>query len=212
VERARVAAVLIALNLKASEPQPSPPAEPPPAPSEPKAPQGLVIGVRLLGEAAYASAIEQGAGGAGLGFFLGQHAFFVGLDVGLLSPAEVALQERGALSPTVALLRLPIVLAASYRPRLGDFSLGPSAGLALDLLRLQGENVERPQTELRVNPGVFGAAELGWHFAPSLLATLRLGLSAFPRAYDLSVDPEGPLGRTPQLWLSAGLGLGWLAP
>jgi hypothetical protein len=213
IERARVAAVFIALNVKpppAAAPSPSEPAEPePPEPAPEHGEQAVRWGVRLSGEAAYAAAIDGGAFGAGAGVWLGLGALRLEAGAGALSPAEVQLDARPDIRGSVALTRIPLTASASYLLRAGPLAFGPALGLVLDLLRLRGERVERPQTELRVNPGAFAAADAHLRLTPALSTTLRVALSAFPRAYDLSVDPEGRLARTPRLWLSASLGLAW---
>lgn len=213
VERARVAAVFIALNVK------PPPAaeEPPPEPSEPEPPepepaadeQRTRWGVRLSGEAAYAVAIDRSAFGASAALWLGLGALRLDAGVGGLSPAQVELDARAGVQGSVALMRIPLTASASYLWRAGPLAFGPALGLAVDLLRLRGEGVERPQTELRVNPGGFAAADAHLRLTPALSTVLRVALAAFPRAYDLSVDPEGRFARTPRLWLSASLGIAW---
>jgi hypothetical protein len=211
VERARVAAVFIALNANPpAEPAASEPAEPePPEPASEHGEQAMRWGVRLSGEAAYAAAIDRGAFGAAAGVWLGLGALRLDASAGALSPAEVQLDARPDIRGSVALMRIPLTASASYLLRAGPLAFGPALGLALDLLRLRGQGVERPQTELRVNPGAFAAVDADLRLTPALSTTLRVALSAFPRAYDLSVDPDGRLARTPRLWLSASLGLAW---
>ncbi len=214
IERARVAAVFIALNVKA-QPAERPPPEP--EPREPETPEaepsleerGMRWGVRLSGEASYALAIDRSALGAGAGVWLGAGAYQVDAGAGALSPAEVELEARDGASGSVALMRIPLTFSASYLLRVGAVAFGPVLGLGVDLLRLRGQDVTRPQTELRINPGALAAVDAHLRFTPELSVLLRVGVSACPRAYDLSVDPQGRLGSTPRAWLSGSLGVQW---
>jgi hypothetical protein len=219
VERARVASVFIALNARASRPAPEPEEEDEEEEDEeededddeeesPPPPElGLRLGVRVLGEASYATEIERGAFGAGAGAWLGLDAFHLALVVGALSTAEIELPARNGVAGSVELTRFPFNASASYLLRAGPLSLGPALGVGFDLLHLRGAGVERPQTELRLNPGGLVAADLHLALASGLSLFMRFALNAFPRAYDLSVDPEGRFAGTPRLWLSGDLGL-----
>ena len=220
LERARVAAVFIALNLapKAEAtpaPAPAPPEEPDEADepaessettSELDEPPGLQLGLRLFGDGAYATAIDRGAFGGGLGAWLGQGGWRVALTVGALSPVRVSFEPADG---AVSVLRIPIVASADWVLRFGRLELGPSAGLALDVLHLRGVELRRPQTELRLDPGLSLAAHVGLRLASAVVLRLRLHAEAFARAYELRVDPLGPLAHTPRLWLGASLGLDW---
>lgn len=212
VERARVAAVFIALNLAAKAapaPAPVPPDEPAPQTepaSEPEAASRLQLGLRLFGDGAYATALEHGALGGDAGAWLGHGALRFALTVGVLSPARVSLAPEPS---AVSLLRIPVLASAEYVLRFGPVELGPALGIALDVLRLRGLSLERAQTALRLNPGLLLAADAGLRVSSALLVRLRAHATGFARAYDLRVEPLGPLGRTPRLWLGTSLGLDW---
>ncbi len=219
LERARVAAVFIALNVKPAltpAPEPEPEREPEPEPEpEPEAepePESdrLRIGLMLFGGAAYAGEIERIAPGGGAGVWVAHGGWRFVLSAGVLAPAELELAPSETLTGgTVDLMRMPFNLTAGYALRAGPIDVGPALGLAFDLLRIEGVGVEAPRTELRANTGFFAAGDLQVRLLPQLIGILRVGLSWFPRAYDLSVDRAGRLGRTPRLWLSATAGLGW---
>lgn len=230
-ERARVAAVFIALNRKEARAAPKPPAaepkpKPEPKPDEPAAepePEPLLeppaptafedrtdivhYGMQLFGAAAYAPDPSKLAPGGGAGAWLTAGDFRFELSAGALAPADIDLQTQSSVNGAVALLRLPLSLSASYLLRAGAFRFGPALGLALDVLRMHGKNLPDPQTELRVNPGGLAALDAHARLGREWLALLRLSLSAFPRAYDLAVDRAGKLGSTPRLWLGATLGI-----
>lgn len=201
VERARVAAVFIALNAQ-------PRSDVPPAERDGEH-AAFGFELELFAAAAYASEIDRAVPGGGAGLWLAPGAWRFGLLAGLVAPVAVTLDVAQGVNGDVALLRVPLVLSAAHLWSTSGVQLGPSLGLALDVLRMHGQNVRDAQTELRLNPGASLAAELRAPLAPALAAVLRLSFSAFPRAYRLNVDPSGQLGATPQLWFGASLGLGW---
>lgn len=226
-ERARVAAVFIALNRKQAQAAPKPPpkpqpqakpdddAEPEPEPElEPPAPTPFEdradvvhYGIQFFGAAAYAPDPSKVAPGGGAGAWLTTGAFRFELSAGVLAPTDIDLQAQSNVNGAVALLRLPVSASASYLLRAGAFRFGPALGIALDVLSLRGKNLPDPQTALRLNPGGLAALDAHARLGREWLALLRLSLSAFPRAYDLAVDRAGKLGATPHLWLGATLGI-----
>jgi hypothetical protein len=213
LERARVAAVFIALNRhEAPSPAPTPPArEPAPAKESAPAdePERTRFGVQLFGAGAYAPETSGGAPGGGAGMWLADGAWRLELSTGVLAATSVDLKAAHGVSGAVALTRVPSTLSASYLLRAGLFRFGPTLGFALDMLRLHGMRVPEPQTALRANPGALAALDAHARLGATWLALLRFSLSAFPRAYALAVDEAGQLGRTPRLWLAATLGIEW---
>lgn len=215
LERARVAAVFIALNTRGA-PVPAPAREPEPEAEEPEEPElppdpdRLQIVAALFGAASYATAVRSAAPGGGAAIWLGQRRLRFGFSAALLASTELPLGPNAdGLRGSVDLTRLPLALSASYLLEAGPFEIGPVLGLGVDLLRLHGRDVIDPQTELRANPGALLGADVLCRLSPALLGVVRLSFTVFPRAYDLTVDPAGRLGTTPQLWLGAILGLGW---
>ena len=210
VERARIAAVFIALNLRPASAAPvvTEVAPEPPAPL-PDEPERARLGLQLFGEAAYSGEIGGAAPGAGAGVWLAHGSLHFAVSVAMLAATEVGLASTGGIDGSVELARFPLTLSASYLWRAGPFELGPALGLSADFVRLRGVGVPRPQTELRFSPGALAAAEVHLRLTSALLGVLRAGLTAFPRAYALRVEPAGQLARTPRLWLSASLGIEW---
>jgi hypothetical protein len=147
-ERARVAAVFIALNVDphaaAAEPLPDEPEPDESEPDEPEAadrdtsdaydeePTGLRFGVRMHGAAAYAPDLDRATVGGSAGGWVGSGALRFALTVGVLSPARVPLSAEPS---AVSLVRVPIVTSAEYSLRLGPIRAGPALGLVLDVLR-----------------------------------------------------------------------------
>lgn len=244
-ERARVASVFVALNMRAAAPQQASAATPdkpkasrdqepkrdrepaaeaerddeaepeePDAPDEPDEPYAPPpdrsgVGVLVYGAAAHSTKAERTAFGAGVGAYLATYSFRFELSAGVLAPIELALEPSGDIRGRVELLRVPFALTASYLLSVGDFQLGPTLGLVLDFLHLEGEGegVDRPQSSLRMSAGGLLGVDVQLWLSDRVGLWLRPQLQAFPMAYRLAVDPNGSLGQTPQLWLSAQLGL-----
>ena len=211
VERARVAAVFIALNMQASPPKPEPPKEPEPEPEpeEPEAPPlppGLGASVFALGE--HSTDTGRTTFGAGAALFYVRAPLRFELGAGVLAPVELELDPRDDIRGRARLLRIPLALTASYLLRLSSFELGPTLGLALDVLHIEGEGegVERPQTELRLSPGLLAGAEGHLWLSRYVGLVLRLQMRAFPMVYRFEVEPVGTLGEAPRLWLSGQVG------
>ncbi len=209
VERARVAAVFIALNMQAAKPEPAkePLPEPEPEPEAPEPPPLVPgFGASSFALSEQATDAERAAFGAGASVFYAGAPFRFELSAAILAPIELELTPRDDVRGRVDLMRVPFALTGSYLLRVGDVELGPLLGLALDVLHMKGQGLERPQTELRLSAGVvLGAAAHLWlsrHVGLFLQAQMR----AFPRAYRLAVEPTGALGETPRIWLGAQLG------
>ena len=194
VERARVAAVFLALNLQ-------------PGPARTARSDGLRAGLSLHGAAVYAPKISEATGGGALGFWLQSSGLRLELSLGAYAPVDVPLRAYAALQPTASVMRLPILLGLSYVFEAGRLRFGPGAGLALELFRIHGERAEHPQTALRIDPGLLISADVGIQLTEAWSVGLRLTLEALAKAYALKLDRSETLGRTPRLWLSAGLGL-----
>jgi hypothetical protein len=204
VERARVAAVFIALNV-----QPKLSAAQAAEGEDEDAAGGWGVELELFAAAAYASEIDRMAPGAGVGVWFARESWRLAFHAAVLAPADVGLEAAPGVSGDVGLLRVPLVGSAAYLFAADTVEIGPALGLELDVLRMRGQGVERPETELRLNPGAMVGAVMRARLSHAFSALLRLSLSAFPRAYELTVDPSGQLGATPRLWLGAALGVGW---
>jgi hypothetical protein len=197
VERARVAAVFLALNAK-------------PPPAKMRAGNATRGGLRLYGEGVYAIEVERASAGGALGLWL-EHAWLrIDFSAGAQAPIQIPLSPLNGTRPSISLLRVPLRASASCQWEFGRIRVGPALGLALDVLRIRGEGAENPRTELRGNLGLVVAANLRVRLNDTWSLGLSIGLEALARAYELEVGPANALlGKTPRLWLSAGLGLEW---
>jgi hypothetical protein len=198
VERARQAAVFITLNLKPAAPEPP----------EADARESLRLGIQAFGELAYAKSQDHLAPGPGVGLWVEYGSFRFVFAAALLFASDIEVRSE-KVGGSAGFTRIPLAWTGSYQLQFGSFRFGPALGVGLDLLHLRGEDVDRAQTKLRANVGLIAALDLALQLSATLSAIARVGLSAFPREYSLSIAPLGPGGHTPKLWLNAGLGLGW---
>ncbi len=217
-ERARVAAVFIALAL-------NPPATPtvprvdavPPA--EPVGPEGtglpsaapwwaaLALGGRMeLAPAADRQSSPAASLGAELRAAVGKRAFGATVAGGVLAPTVVTF---GAVP--VRQQRCPFRAVATVRHKIpGPFELAGDLGLAFVILRLRGEGLDTVASATRLDVGGRAGLELGLVSPPSSWAPfLALHVEYFPRPYQFDVGPLGRVGSTNHLWVGASVGLSW---
>ena len=207
VERARVAAVFIALNLEpraaASPPQDQEPPPPPPPLVDP----GPAFGLAVLGAFAHAPDAEVSAPAAAAGVWLASGSLRFGVELGARLPVALDLRPADGVEGSVEQTRFLLELHAAYLFGARPLELGPYVGVGGELQRLRGMEVVRPQEALRFNP----TAALGLHAQLRLSERLQLlaraSGRAVPRAHDLTIEPLGRLGRTPRAWLALELGL-----
>jgi hypothetical protein len=176
-------------------------------PLPPEPPPGWGLWAFATGE--HSSDAERTTFGAGAGVFYAFAPFRLELNAAALAPLPLALSPRDGIRGGVELMRIPFGVAASYRLRLRDVHVGPIAGLAFDLLHIEGSGVERPQTDVRLNLGALFGADLRLAVGSDVGLLVRLQMRFFPKSYRLVVDPTGRLGETPSVWLSGQLGVEW---
>jgi hypothetical protein len=200
-ERARVAAVFLALNLPPAgliEPAPAPPSPPPPEPrrsvDEPARDElAPVRGARafevrpfVLAEAA--SGASAASTGVGVGASLRFGALAVSL-LGALTTSTTPYQASGE-PPRFELQRLPFSLLLGWEASLGMLGLGAEAGPAVDVLRFDGKAVPNPERALRANLGLRLNAVVRVRASRRLAAELLPVISWFPRTYLVQVEPS----------------------
>jgi hypothetical protein len=213
-ERARVAAVFIALALN-----------PPAAPTIPRVDAGppaealsadtlasawwarLALGGRIDHSPADEGRSSPAASlGAELGAALGKRAFGVSVGGGVLAPTVVTFG-----SVPVHEQRFPFRFAAAVRHKIaGPFELAGELGLSFVLLRLRGEDLDTidPATRLDVG-GRAGLALTMVSVGSSWAPYLAVHGEYFPRPYEFEVGPLGRIGSTNRLWVGASAGLSW---
>lgn len=219
LERARVAAVFIALNLQsearppapAAAKTPSPPPIPKPAlPAPPPEPRPSPrVGWQAWGQAAAAPTADVFTVGAGLGMSVHQDPWLVTVRAGAHAPTDLELDAPSLPQARVSVLRIPATLAAGPLWELGFLEIGPTAGIAIDGLWLRGAGVERAASSFRLNLGATLGVEARWPAGLRWLVFSTFHAAAFPREYRLVVEPAGTTGRSPRLWMGLALGIGW---
>jgi hypothetical protein len=227
-ERARVAAVFIALNLREnaggeaarddSQKAPAPAASSAPSKPSSRAPDSvgatpaqsarwpLQIGIGAWASVQFAPEPRQVAPGGGASVWLQRAALRLTLRGELMGKVALPLTpaEPGG---SAELWRIPLALSVGYVWHAARFALEPRLGLAVDLLRMRGLGVDRSEPALRANAGaelgLFGRVFLG----PRLALFAGLAGSWFPRAYALRIEPTPRRAYSPKVWLAGQLGL-----
>jgi hypothetical protein len=217
-ERARVAAVFIALNLHAPAERAQPEATSAPAPAAAPTipPRVRDTAPRITsptlrwGLGAFASvgyvAKQQAVGGGGLEVWLQHRLWHVGLRATGLSAQRLAVSPR-ADGGHAQLLRAPALLFVGLLWRVSRLELGPSVGLTLDLLTARGRGLAASERIWRVNLGAQAGLDARYFLSERWALAARVDASFYPRAYTLRVEPEGREAHTPRIWLSAQLGV-----
>jgi hypothetical protein len=213
-ERARVAAVFIALALN-----------PPAAPTVPRVdarplaerPASEAIGSPWWARLALGGRIDQSPTAEGrssppvslggeLGAVFGKRALGVAVAAGVLAPTVVSF---GAVP--VREQRFPFRVAAALRHKIvGPFELAGDLGVSFALLRLRGEDLDTIEPATRLDVGGRAGVELSLSSPASSWAPfVALHLEYFPRPYEFEVGPLGRVGSTNHLWVGASAGLAW---
>jgi hypothetical protein len=206
-ERARAAAVFIALALNPplvapAAPPPTPQviaSPPPPAPPESTGWLDLGVAARLDGGPAPALGAEVRASA-------GRRWFGLTATAGVLAPTETTFS-----SVVVRQQRFPLSLSLAARRGLTQrLALAGAVGAALVPLTLRADALDGP-SETRLDAGVHLAGELAFAASPRLRPFVALHAEIFPRAYQLEVDPLGNVGSTGRFWAGVSVGLSFAA-
>lgn len=213
-ERARAAAVFIALALNPpvapAAPAPNPAATAPVAVAAPSAAAAreserwfdLAAAARLDGgtapETSAAFGFEARAS-VGLRRWLG-----VAAGAGVLAPTERQLSS----SLTIRQQRFPLSVALAARYAMSPrFVVAGAAGAALVPLTVRGEALDGASQATRLDVGVRLAVELRFRATQRLAPFVDLHAEIFPRAYQLDVEPLGTVASTGRFWVGAAVGL-----
>ncbi|MES1210520.1 MAG: hypothetical protein ABUS79_31660 [Pseudomonadota bacterium] len=199
-ERARVAAVFVALVLNppaAPAPRPNAPATtPPPAPAPPPA-DAVRAGVAARFDAAAGAAI-----GGEVRLFVGRHALGVQATAAAMTATESVLNDV-----RVRAQRFPCSLAATLTRAAGEhLQLSAALGVSLTPFTLRGQGLMSPSPGTRLDVGgrlEFAARWRGHAVAPFAAVHVEY----FPRTYDIAVMPLDAIGTTAPLQAGVSAGL-----
>jgi len=212
-ERARVAAVFIALALNPPMLPPAPPPPPPPVIVSPPPPPPAPPAPRTVLAAGAAGRLDMGAGGGAnvaRGLAVGGEALFrvERRSIGGLVTAGVLTSTFSTLNGVrVREQRFPVSVSATMRwhvaPHLETVA---EAGLSLTPLTLEAEGLSEPNpvTRLDVGPRVGVEARLA---ARALVAIAALHVEYFPGTRSISVAPLNGIGSVAPLQIGFSLGL-----
>ena len=209
-ERARAAAVFIALvlNPPVVAPRPAPGVRDGPA-QQVVVPAPAAASERWidLGAAARLDGGSASATSTAIGFearaAVGWRWLGVAATAGILVPTESRLS-----SVTVRQQRFPLSVAVTAQHGIGRrLAVAGAVGAALVPLTLRGEGLDASSQATRLDAGVRLAVELRVRATPRLAPFVGLHAEIFPRAYQLDVEPLGTVGSTGRLWLGVSAGL-----
>ncbi len=220
-ERARDAAVFVALmlnppTLQLLPEEPQPPAvstvAPPPPPTGSSRWGALALALRYDAAAGGgSSALGGGAFGGELRGTVGRRSLGLVAAVAALSPTDGTV---GSVS--VRQQRFPCSVAVVVRHRIAnDLEVRAAGGISLTPVTLRGTALATSVPATRLDVGALFAAEL-WALAwrGRVAPFVSLHAEYFPRAYSIDVAPLGSIGATApfQLGLSIGIAFGSRLP
>ena len=217
VERARVAAVFIALALNPPTFQSGggPPAPPPPVP-KPAGHRWFQVGaaVRLDGGAMGNSPPQTVTPlGGELSVGAGYGALGAVISAGVL---DSSVAQFSRFNPTIAVRQQRFPLSVAFRLQRDlpwRLRLGGELGASFVLVTFRAEDLQMTSSALRLDTGLRAALNLRLplltrHLAPFVGAHAEF----FPKPYKLDVDPIGTVGSSSRFWVGATAGLSFEAP
>jgi hypothetical protein len=213
-ERARVAAVFVALamNPPSLEPPPLPPPaiqrpQPPPVPERARSWLSVGAAARLDGAVGGGGDATSGATAGGeLDIAVGRGSFGIEASAGLMTSTQ------NTIAPIqVTQQRFPCSLSATFRRRAGaHLEMGAGLGAALTPFTLHGRGLDMTLPVTRFDAGARLALELRVA-RPGLAPFANLHVEYFPRTYEIAVAPLGNIGTTAPLQLGLSLGVAFEA-
>jgi hypothetical protein len=205
-ERARVAAVLIALTLDPppvlAVPKPAPAPRPPgPAPFRFDAAAAALVAIAPGADAGTLS------GGAAVRFALGGARFGASLGVGAGSPARLSLAPG-----TAEILRVPFDLGGYASIGAGRFEAVGEVGLLVAVERIVARDVEQPQRFTRPEVGLRAGASCRYWGTSRFAPFVGLAAQVVPSPHELVITPRGVVATLPRVWLELVAGVAVRSP
>jgi hypothetical protein len=206
VERARVAAVFVALNLPEHPLEPiasSSPAESasPSVVAKPRRTTSLAIGSL----ARLSTASNQWMLGGSLWARLQHRAVSAGVELSADSPLEQRDPTSGVVQSTLTRLASQVRLGVLWRePYL---SAGPFLGTSFELWLFRGQNLLQDASPIRPQLGLALGAEAMIGSTPGFSFYVQAAAIYYPFRYDIATLPSGVFAQTPQIWLGFSLGV-----
>jgi hypothetical protein len=212
LDRARHAAVFVALALdppaiSATTPKPPPP-ERPETPIEPLPLKPLSHFDLELGALALAAA-GSSARSATYPVGIAARARW-GREIGVAGGAGLVPGELSFRTVDTRVLWLPFHLGVGLNIRSASFELGGELGPAVTVFGILGQNLVGARRQWRADVGGRAALEGRVWIAETFGLFAGAQVSAFARPYDLKVDPAGEgsqVGATPWLWWGGSIGI-----
>ncbi len=213
-ERARVAAVFVALAMNPPSLEPSRPPSPIPAPvvQQPQPPPEREMSWLSIGVAARIDGAVGGGGDATSGataggevdVAFGRGSFGIEATAGLVTSTQNPIE-----SVQVTQQRFPCSLSATFRRRASaHLEVGAGLGAALTPFTLHGQGLDMTLPVTRFDAGARLALELRV-VRPGLAPFASLHVEYFPRTYEIVVAPIGNIGTTAPLQLGFSLGVAY---
>lgn len=212
-ERARVAAVFVALELNppslALPPAPAPaavalgPVELEPPPNRQQKWISVGVAARIDGAVGGGPDTTGGASAGGeIGVALGRGSIDVEATAGVVTSTETTIG-----SVRVGERRFPCSLSAALRRRAtAHLEVRAGLGVSLTPLTLRGQGLDSTLPVTRLDAGARLAIEV--RVAELALAPFAsLHLEYFPRTYEIAVDPLGDIGTTAPVQIGLSLGV-----
>ena len=212
LERARVAAVFVALavnppSILSPPPPPAPAAQMPPTPVLERSWLSVGVAARIDDALGGGSATAGGTTAGGeLEVAVGGGAFGLAATAGVVTSTESTID-----AVRVGQHRFPCSLSATVRRRASArLELRGELGASLTPFTLHGQGLETTLPVTRFDAGPRAAVELRFPMRP-LVPFVGLHAEYFPRTYEISVAPLGDIGATAPFQIGLSLGVAFEA-